>query len=71
MLPQEEIGQDAVKFYVAPELKRGTEKTYTVKAKVALVDAVELDDSGNSIEMTWNELTGATKTVTFKIVLKK
>ena len=43
----------------------------TVKAKVALVDAVELDDSGNSIEMTWNELTGTTKTVTFKIVLKK
>lgn len=71
VLPQEEIGQDAVKFYVAPELKRGTEKTYTVKAKVALVDAVELDDSGNSIEMTWNELTGTTKTVTFKIVLKK
>lgn len=63
----EDWGQDTVKFYVDKNLSRGTEKTYTVKAKVALVDALTFDGEAN----TWNESTATEKIVTFKIVLKK
>lgn len=63
----EDRGQDTVRFYVDGNLTRGTEKIYTVKAKVALVDSVANDGEND----TWNESTATEKIVTFRIVLKK
>lgn len=62
----EEMGADAVKFYVDDTLKRGVEKTYTVKAKVAVIDSADRDHLD-----TWKTTTAAEKVLTFKIVLKK
>ena len=62
---KEVLGKDAVKFYVDGTLKRGIEKTYTVKAKVAVVDSAVKENE------TWTTTTATEKTLTFKIVLKK
>ena len=61
----EKCGADTVRFFVDSELKRGKETTYTVKAKVALVDSVTEQDG------TFVTTTAAEKIVTLKIVLKK
>ena len=62
---KEVLGKDAVKFYVDGTLKRGIEKTYTVKAKVAVVDFAVKENE------TLTTTTATEKTLTFKIVLKK
>lgn len=65
-LEKEFWGEEAIKFYVDPLLKRGIEKTYTVKVKVAVVNsAIKNSDD------TWTTTTATEKILTFKIVLKK
>ena len=62
----EQTGYDVVKFYVCDDLKRGIEKTYTVKAKAAVVNSAVKNTDG-----IWETTPAAEKVLTFKIVLKK
>lgn len=63
-----EVVEDGrMRFYVDGNLKRGIEKTYTVKVKAGLVNSVENNGTQNPKITS----VAAEKTLTFKIVLKK